>query len=717
MIDRVIKRNGDIVDFDIEKPIAAMGAALNAVGEYDSNGRLRLLLTDELKRFPTNSLHIEEIQDVCEKILLGAGHFRAGRAFIRYRDERNRLRADATTGISEYIYNSKYRGPHDLDWSETVNRTKAMHLRKFEDTYVDHKMLWEHIENDFNLVEEMKVLPSMRSLQFGGYPIESNNARMFNCSYCPIASFDFFYYLYFLLLSGCGVGYSVEPEYIDKLPVLKSPNLETIRNHLVDDSIQGWAAALLALLDSYRHGEWYIEFDYSSIRPLGSSISSGGNAPGHTPLKKALERIREIMDGAIGRKLRSFELHRMCCIVADSVLSGGIRRSSMICLFDADDDEMFNCKRGNWWNKYPELAMANNSAHYWDPAYLSGGSLDKLLKSAREYGEPGYFVNWRPGFGTNPCGEITLDSFWDFGYGFSFCNLTEINAVKCKTFEEFREAALAATRIGVLQSAYNDIAKAANLDSALSEKTDAIAKNKPLLGVSVTGIFDNLEVIEWMPKVASEIANYAVSFASSIGVEPPRRVTCIKPSGTASLLLGGVSSGIHPHHSKRYIRRVTANRNESVFKAFAAANPQAVTEKPNGDFVIEFPCAAPDGSKTLDNLTAIEHLEIIKKVYDGWVIAGGLGEGYHNVSATVVVRDNEWDEIEKWLCLNTLPSISFLAHTGDKDYAFAPREACRTAPELEYWNSLRRGMVPVDYGEGMHFTDKGSACEGFSCEL
>jgi ribonucleoside-diphosphate reductase alpha chain len=604
--------------------------------------------------------------------------------------------------------------------------------------------LAETIRWAFNLVRDKKVLPSMRSMQFGGPAIQALHNRIYNCSFSLVDRPEVFSEALFLLLAGCGVGYSVQFDHVEKLPSIGYVDTKSVRHHVIEDTIEGWADALKALVQSYLDGV-NLEFAYHQIRSAGAPLrTSGGRAPGHLKLKESIERIRGVLDKAQGRKLRPVECHRIMCHAADAVLSGGIRRSAMICLFSLDDSEMMHCKTGNWWQTEPYLANSNNSVVL-KRDEVKKKSFKRIFGMTRQWGEPGFYFTNDYDYGTNPCCEIGLNpkltiteeekaklakrniqvTVGQTYTGWAFCNLCEINAAKLTSFEDFEQAAKAATLIGTLQAGYTKM-------PYLGWISETLAEREALLGIGMTGMLDAPHIAcnpEYQRTIAGKIKEWNAEFAAQIGVQPAARTTCVKPSGTTSLELGCVGSGHHPHHARRYIRRVTADELEYVFQAFKAVNPHMCVRKPDGKWVIEFPVEAPAGATVKADVGAIQFLEMVKSTQQNWVLPG-TGDAKHspslnhNVSNTVTVRPDEWDRVADYLWENRdyFTGVSLLASTGDKDFAFAPNEEVTTPADEVRWNTLIELYKPVDYTSIVEESDETNlsgeiACAGGVCEI
>jgi ribonucleoside-diphosphate reductase alpha chain len=519
-------------------------------------------------------------------------------------------------------------------WKELVNRNKKMHLAKFP-------QLADEIEEAYKYVYDKKILPSMRSMQFAGRPIELNNTRIFNCSFLPIDHVDAFSEVMFLLLSGTGVGYSVQTHHVEQLPEVYKPT--KTRRYLVGDSIEGWADAVKVLVSAYMKGKAFPEFDFSDIRPKGASLlTSGGKAPGPEPLKDCLHNVQKVLDRKQnGEKLSTLEVHDIMCFIADAVLSGGIRRSAMIALFDIDDENMLTCKFGNWWELNPQRGRSNNSAvivrhkiekdvflNLWKKIEMSGS------------GEPGFFFTNDKEWGTNPCAEVSLKPF-------QFCNLCEVNASDLPSQEEYNARVKAAAFIGTLQASYTNFHYLRDIWKKTTEK-------EALIGVGMTGIASG-DVLELDMKEAAKVVKAENErVAKIIGINKAARTTVVKPSGTTSLVLG-TSSGIHAWHNDYYIRRVRVGKNEGIYKYLAEHHPEIVQDeffKPTTTAVIEIPQRAPEGA-ILRTESALDLLGRVSKVWKDWVATGHRkGENKNNVSVTVSIKPEEWPEVGEWMWNN-----------------------------------------------------------------
>ena len=590
-------------------------------------------------------------------------------------------------------------------WEELVTRNKNMHIKKYPD-------LKDQIEKNYKFVYDKKVLPSMRSLQFGGKPIEISPNRVYNCAYLPIDHVESFNEIMFLLLGGTGVGYSVQNHHVEKLPPITKPYTKRTRRFLIGDSIEGWADAIKVLMKSYlgEKRSSRIEFDYSDIRPKGALlVTSGGKAPGPQPLKECIVKITGVLDSKEeADTLSTIEVHDIVCHIADAVLAGGIRRAALISLFSADDDQMIGAKTGHWWEENPQRGRANNSAvlmrhkitkeffmDLWKRVELSGA------------GEPGIYFNNDKDWGTNPCCEIALRPY-------QFCNLCEVNASDIESQEDLNERVKAAAFIGTLQAGYTDFHYLREIWQQTTEK-DA------LIGVSMTGIGSGTVLGYDMKKAASLVKRENARLAKLIGINPAARCTTVKPAGTTSLALG-TSSGIHAWHNDYYIRRIRVGKNESMYKYLVQNHPELVEDeyfRPHDTAVIGIPQKAPEGSILRDE-SPFDLLERIKKVATEWVQPGHRkGSNTHNVSATVSLKQQEWKYAGEWMWENRefYNGLSVLPYDGGT-YTQAPFEDISKVKYDQMMKSLKDVELSNIY-EGEDETDLSGelACAGGACEI
>ena len=816
MNDRmVVKRDGTVVPFVFKKITRAIALAFYEVrnntrenSNRDNEDALYGLNPDDylsaikvvesvcqvLERHYREGKHptIEQIQDAVEMSLAANRHWEIARAYAVYRLQHAEFRPAEyiDNGLSEYIQKSRYvRYRKDLrrreEWPEAIDRVRDMHLRRYadiplveglrkalahqdislEDTlpFALPRTLHQLISNSFEAVKRLEVLPSMRSLQFGGTAIEKKHARIYNCAFTYMDRVDAFREYFFLLLCGVGVGFSVQKCHISKLPVLAPSNPDAPSStYIVPDSIEGWAGALdelmLAAIDGRK-----IAFDLTLIRPKGADlVTSGGKAPGAEPLFDAILQIRNVLANAAGRRLLSIEVYDILMYAAKAVLAGGVRRSATICLFSADDELMANAKTGNWQDENLQRSASNNSA-----VIIRGKAtreqFQRLFEAQKQFGEPGFYFVDNEDQGCNPCVEIGLfpkatlneadvrrlneivadrrrrnqdkalsraeQPAYSVGQtltGVQFCNLSTINAAKATDEERFYSACVYAASIGTFQAGYT------NLDY-LSPVSQLITEREALIGVSVCGFLDQPEVLlnaQVLRKGARIINAVNAIIARAVGINPAARLTCVKPEGTASLVLN-TSSGIGPHHARRYFRRVQAHVKDPVYNHFRNANPQMVEssiyDSTGNTDVITFPVEGPLNGIYREDLTALKHLEYVRLVQMNWVQPGRRHEKYakglhHNVSCTISVKPDEWRAVADYIWDHRcdFTGIALLQDHGDKAYPQSPRETVKSEDDLKRWNALM--PRPVDYkslieGDDMTALIQESACAGGSCEI
>ena len=590
-------------------------------------------------------------------------------------------------------------------WEELVTRNKEMHQKRYPSLY-------NEIEENYRYVYKKKVLPSMRSLQFSGKPIEISPNRLYNCSYLPIDHVDSFSECMFLLLSGCGVGYSVQKHHIKELPEVTKPFEKRTRRFVIGDSIEGWSDAIKVLIKSYlgpkRSSK--VKFDYSDIRPKGARlVTSGGKAPGPQPLKECLLKIKGILDAKDdGTMLTTLEVHDIVCHIADAVLAGGIRRAALISLFSAYDEEMISCKSGSWWEHNPQRGRANNSAvlirhkitkefftQLWKRIELSGS------------GEPGIYFNNDKDWGTNPCCEIALRPF-------QFCNLCEVNVSNVEGQDDFNNRVKAAAFIGTLQAGYTEF-------HYLREIWQETTERDALIGVSMTGIGSAAVLQQDMQEGANIVKAENARVSKLIGINRAARTTCVKPAGTTSLVLG-TSSGIHAWHNDYYIRRLRVGKNEAIYKYLVKNHSELVKDeyfRPHDTAVIEIPQSAPKGS-ILRTESAFDLLERVKRVANEWVTPGHkTGSNTHNVSATISLKKEDWDKAGEWMWKNRdcYNGLSVLPYDGGT-YTQAPFEDI-TKKKFEELVKLLQDVNLENVIEETDETDLSGelACAGGSCEI
>lgn len=587
-------------------------------------------------------------------------------------------------------------------WEELCERNVQMHVKKYPDLKSDI----ENVYKDFVLTK--KILPSMRSMQFAGKPIELSPNRIYNCCYLPVNDHRAFSEIMFLLLGGTGVGYSVQRHHVAALPQVKRPVKS--RRFVVGDSIEGWADAVKALVGAYLAGKALPKFDFSDIRPKGAAlVTSGGKAPGPEPLKDCLHNLQKILDRkAEGEQLTTLEVHDMVCYVADAVLAGGIRRAALICLFNIDDDDMLTCKFGDWYELNPQRARANNSAvvmrHKVKKKDFSA-LWNKIRASGS--GEPGLYFSNNSEWGANPCVEIALRPF-------QFCNLVEVNFSNIESQEDLNARSKAAAFIATLQAGYTDFHYLRDVWKRTTEK-DA------LIGVSGTGIASGEYLKCDLKEAAAVVAAENARVAKLIGINSAARQTCVKPAGTTSLVLG-TSSGIHAWFDRYYVRRMKLGKNEALYRYLVDKLPELIEDdqlKPNDAFV-KVPVAAPEGAIVAPDETALQLLERVKFLSQNWVQEGHFrGDNSHNVSATVYIKPDEWDMVGDWMWDNRehYNGLSVLPFDGGT-YVQAPHESITK----EQYEEMLTYLTEVNIGDVVEMGDNTAAnseiaCAGGACEV
>ena len=613
-------------------------------------------------------------------------------------------------------------------WSESVDRVRNMMIDKYGDTTKVSKA----IDQAYDDMKKKKILGSQRALQFGGSPVFKHNARIYNCIASYIDRTRFFQECMYLLLCGCGTGFSVQKHHIAKLPTLiKEKHAQ--KKYIIEDSIEGWSDAVGVLVSSYfmkcnlfpDYNGKNVIFDYSQIRPAGAYLkSSGGKAPGPDPLKNALNHIKKVLDNAVKnnqKKITPIQAYDIVMYSADAVISGGVRRSATICVFSADDEEMAKAKTGNWFTENPQRGRSNNSA------LLLRNETTKeqfatLMESVKEFGEPGFVWSDSTELIVNPCVEIGM---WPVDEttgktGWQACNLSTINCAKVTTKKEFYKACESAAIIGTLQAGFASF-------PYLGEVSERIISREALLGVSMTGVMEQHEICldpDVQKRGAEIVKETNATLAELIGINKAARTTCVKPEGTSSCILG-TSSGIHPHHAKRYIRRVQANKMEPIYQYFKTINPRACEESVwsnnDSDDVVSFCVEVPDGAKIKNQVGAVDLLEYVKSTQRNWVISGTNPKQCtkpwltHNVSNTINVKPDEWDDVTNFIYKNRkyFCGVSLLPIAGDKDYAQAPFTTVYLPSEQvkHYGDAAMFVSGLIEVGLGLYDDNLWAACD------
>lgn len=584
-------------------------------------------------------------------------------------------------------------------WEEAVDRVMAMHRDYYKDKLSPD--LEKAISFATDVYKSKGVLGAQRALQFGGDQILKHPMKMYNCTSSYADRPEFFGEIFYIALCGCGAGFSVQKHHVAKLPAIiqrtKAPKV-----HVVEDSIEGWANALDALLASYfeespkfpEYRGHRVYFDLSQIRPKGARISGGFKAPGPDPLRMALDRIEYILQGITlpkkkgeqPAKLRPIEVYDIVMHAMDAVISGGVRRSATICLFSVDDDEMAKAKTGNWLKTNPQRARSNNSAILVRDQ-ITREQFAELFENTRQFGEPGFIFSDDLETCFNPCVEIGMYPQLDGITGWQGCNLSEINGAQCDNPDRFYELCEAAAILCTLQAGYTNF-------TFLPPTSKAIFEREALIGVSITGWMANPQVLfdpTILRKGAKKVLATNKTIAALIGINPAARTTCVKPSGNASVLLK-TPSGIHPEHAPMYIRNIQISKDNEVAQLMLKNNPWMIEESAwsssKNDYVISFPVVSNSSALFKDEIKGVKHLELVKLAQQNWV-EYGTDEDLcvnktvrHNVSNTISVDD--WDAVQDYVFKNRryFAGISFIADSGDKDFFQAPNTKVREADEI-----------------------------------
>lgn len=755
-VTAIIKRDGTRVSFEEKKIKRAADKALRAAGEWRENAGEEVAravtrrLTERVQKTPVYTPSVEDVQDLVEETLMKDGFSGAARAYILFRAERTRER-EKHGEVPEHIRHLAEAGSAYFDGNELGQfvylRTYArwVESEKRRETWVETvdryvTFMREHLgekltEAEYTEVREailqQDVMPSMRLMQFSGDPARRCNSCAYNCSFIAPSTLQDFGEIMYLSMQGCGVGFSVESENIEKLPQIRKQTGEHLGVHVIADSKEGWCDALTAGLSAWYQGA-DIDFDFSNIRPAGARLKTmGGKASGPEPLQDLLSFARETIQRRAGRRLRPIDAHDIICKIGECVVSGGVRRTAMISLSDLDDTDMRDAKAGQFYLTAGYRSVANNSAVYetlpentelmeeWLALARSGsgergifnrGSLATTLPKRRlaYFKKRGMLLedgSIAALLGTNPCGEIILQSK-------QFCNLSEVIARAGDTAETLVRKARLAALIGTYQSTLTDF-------SYLSSEWKQNCEDERLLGVSVTGQWDSEEArkSETLRAMRDTAVSANAEYAERFGVNPSTAVTAVKPSGTVSQAFN-CSSGIHPRHAAHYIRRIRISATDSLFKLL---RDQGVPHEPEvgqsaesaNTFVLEFPVAAPGGSVFTDDLSAMEQLAYWKRVKENYT--------EHNPSATISVGEDEWIPVLEWLQSNweIVGGLSFLPRAKHV-YRLAPYEAISEARYKE----LKDAFPVLDFSKLVNYEradeteqKRELACAGGLCDI
>ncbi len=641
--------------------------------------------------------------------------------------------------MADYVFLSKYSQRNENDvletWEEVNRRIYETHRIKLESLGLLNDKVEELLSRCETLENNKIILSSQRARQFAFPNMKSgilkHETRLYNCCSTYIDRTKVFSEIMYLLLCGCGVGYSLHKPFINKLPKIKKLVVDENGNKLepkkftIPDTSEGFSDSIDFLITNAFEGI-EVEFNYNLIRSEGELIDGKFKAPGPKYLEIAHKKIKKLFGESQGRKLTSLEIHDLICFIAESVISGGIRRSALIVLFDKDDELMLNCKTGEWYIENPQRAMANNSILTTYDDSMTYSELKTSMKTVQQFGEPGFLVMPDYWYVCNPCGEILMKPRYGRTSGFAFCNLVEINADIIKDEETFYEACELSSFIGTVQSLYTDF-------KYLSDISRKIAERDRNIGVSITSVMSNpmMRDKDILTKGAQIVAQTNKTVASMLEIHPSRTCTTIKPSGNASTILGLTCSGIHPTHAEKYLRRIRIKNNSPEFKALQ--NTPLVKVLSNNESIISFPIDTTNNTDNIiykDGLTAVEHLDIIKTVKHFWINKGSLTKTInHNISATIEVNEGgEWDEVAAVLYTNKylLTGVSLLPKCGDQLYTYAPFTRLYNKDIIDEYNEIENyiNSNEVDFNAIMSNRDEfisgdmtAMGCSGGMCEL
>jgi len=741
------KRDGSIVPFSVEKIANAVWKSMRASGEGTEQDALKVAksvgeelekecLSSEEKCLPT----VEQIQDLVEKHLILHQFATASKAYILYREKRTelrRLRGDVPRHVrelakesktyfrnqlSEFVYYTTYSkwlpDEHRREtWLETIER-----YVEFMKENLGDKLTKKEYDEIREYMLGMKALGSMRLLWGSGKAARATNVVAYNCSFLAPKEWQDFGEIMYILMCGSGLGFSVERQNVELLPIIKRQTGEQLRTHLVGDSKEGWADAFVLGLKTWSEGK-DIAFDYSAVRPQGARLATmGGRSSGPEPLRNLIDFARGRLMSRQGRRLTTLDVHDMCCKIGEIVVMGGVRRSALISLSELDDPEMKEAKNGQFYLSHPERMMANNSVVYNEKPTIEQ-FLDEWLNLIKaRSGERGIFnrgglVKQLPArrlaiskdhlysMGMNPCGEIYLRSK-------QFCNLSEVVARAEDTEKDLLNKVRIATILGTYQSTLTQF-------PYLSKEWKENCEEERLLGVSITGQWDcpalrNPATFEKLKKQAVETNK---KYAQRFGINASTAVTCAKPSGNGSQLFDS-SSGCHPRHSQYYIRRVRLEVHNPIFMMLKDAGIKMLpevgqTESTATTWVVEFPIKAPKGSVFKKDINAIDHLNYWKMIKQSYT--------EHNPSVTISVGDEEWLAAGNWVYENwdMVGGLSFLPR-DNAVYRLAPyeditkeryEEMAKNFPEIDFSK-----IVLYEY-EDTTTSAKELACSAGVCEI
>ena len=744
-IAQIRKRDGRIVSFDQSRITSAIYKAMQATGEGDlarDPVRVSMKVVEELtKHYPKDHVPtVEEIQDIVEESLILMDFPKVAKSYILYRQERALIREKKKiipehvkelvteskkyfrNAMSEFIYYRTYsrwieeEGRRET-WIESVNRYIA-----FMKENIGNKIDDKEYEEIRQAVLKQESMPSMRLLWSAGKAARATNVSAYNCSYIAPTKLRDFSEIMYLLMCGTGVGFSVESQTVQKLPLIKHQAKTKASTYVIEDSKEGWGNALFAGLKTWFSGK-DIKFDYSKLRPAGARLKTmGGRSSGPEPLKNLLDFSRATLLSRQGKRLTNLNVHDIICKIGEVVVMGGVRRSALISLSDLDDDAIRLSKTDQFFINHPQRQLANNSAVYTKKPSASEFMEEWLSLAKSGTGERGIFnreglesqlperrwkkfkKHWATA-GTNPCGEIVLRSK-------QFCNLTEVVARAEDTEESLLKKAKIAAILGTYQSTLTHF-------PYLSKEWKENCEEERLLGVSVTGQWDSklARNEEMLKKMREVVIKTNGKYSKLFSVNPSTCTTCVKPSGTVSQLVDA-SSGMHPRYAPFYIRRVRISAGDPLFQMlkeqkFPYYPEVGQLEQSATTYVLEFPVKSPKTAVFRNDIHAIDQLEYWKKVKQNYT--------EHNPSVTVYVGENEWIKAADWLYENwsILGGLSFLPRT-DFVYKLSPYEEITE----EQYDKLAAKLPEIDFAQIVVYEkddetmgSKELACVGGMCEV
>lgn len=615
--------------------------------------------------------------------------------------------------LSDIIIHSKYsRFNKDLGrketWIEIINRTKLMHIKRFP-LYINE------IYEAFEYVNKKKIVPSMRSLQFSGRPIEGipnieqgQEQRIYNCGFIPIDTIESIAEVMYCLLMGIGLGVSVRKRDITKLPIIKIDKLAKPVIYTIEDTCEGWADAIKFIFNQYTTNQGFILFDYTKIRSKGAPlIKIQSIAPGPLKLMECMETINKILKKNNNKQLKSINIHKIICKIADCVVSASIRRSALLSIFDKDDKDMISCKTGKWWDIDPHLAMANNSVSLKRDETTEEEFKEIIQLVLNQGAEPGILWTNDDSYGVNACSEISLRPY-------TFCNLTSVKLSDCVDNEDLFNRCKAATIIGTLQATFTNFTYLRPIWKENTEKDY-------LIGISLNGCaIKNLHDFN-LKKAVEIIKETNIEWANKLKIKPSVRLTTIKPEGTNSLV-SCCSSGCHPYHSKYYLRRIRINKTETLFNYLNKIVPELLEKEKYSVsedlYVFTLAIKIPDNALTRDDESVIEFLERVKYLNQNWISPGHVdGPNKNNVSATVSIKKEDHLNIAEWMWDNKdyYNGLSILEFDGST-YEQTPLEVC-SKEKYDEINELVKKIKINDIIDTNIFMEVETGCDGDKCEI